>query len=389
MKYSNFFPYTLLVTLGAAAPHSQREQWPLKPNPDASQGGIYSFPLNQWNGLFHTINITLGTPPQPFNVSVDLTTNAFFVPSASCNQWACQGRRLYQSNASRTYSQGGRWDETEYWSVEYSGYLSRDTLRIGDLAIEDIVFEEYTDSAYTSILAWDVGFDGALGLGTPWDEDQDWQPYPNILSLLMQKRCLRQNVFALKFPRLLASAPGELTLGGSNPAIPAGPFRNVSLVPPENSPPRFRDGWNVPLGSITLNTSHPIHVPTQGYVASLVSQPLLILPDDLARNFSKIIGAEPIALLWEYIPCDRRPYLPELSFVIGGEMFTINAFDYTFEWDPQRGYAPLCLLWIGGAMDYNMDDGSVVLGTPFLKRWYTRWDLDERKIGCKSAERWV
>lgn len=294
------------------------------------------------------------------------------------------GRQEYSSNQSSTYSPNGSYASASYWAVRYTGILSQDTVSIAGVEIQNQMFEEYTDSHMISIGGMDVGFDGMLGLAPPWSEEQNGEKYPNYLSLLMKEEKLEENVFSLRYPTTLEEQ-GELMLGGSNSNLYTGSFRNISLLPDDVDTPGLQGGWTVPLSSITLNTPHPLHLPTPNYTAALVSEPLLILPTAFARNITKIIGAEPFYLWLQSVPCDRRPYLPTLTFEIEGQEFTIDAWDYTFEWSfgMPEGSAPMCAVWIGESGDYGLGEGVVGLGTAFLKRWYSRWDFEGRRIGRK------
>lgn len=330
----------------------------------------------------HTVNITVGTPLQHFNVSVDFESNTFFIPSADCKGSECEYERLYYGNQSHTYEPNGTKASASYWSVTYDGFLSQDTIRIGDLEVENQVFEEYTESYWRSIAGLQWGFDGVLGLAPPWTHPSHSPGYPSYLPLLQERDMLEENVFSIKYPHKWGNQ-GEITFGGSNPDLYTGAFRNVSFLSDDDMPPRWKGHWNIKIDSMTFNTSIPLHQPAPNWTATLTSDPILILPKDFAINITTIIGAKPMNMLWYYIPCDRRPYLPELTVEISGENYTIDAFDYTFEL--HTPYDELvCPLWIDDSEQYGVEGGAVVLGTAFLKRFYSRWNLDTREIGCKS-----
>jgi hypothetical protein len=110
---------------------------------------------------------------------------------------------------------------------------------------------------------------------------------------------------------------------------------------------------------------------------------MLVLPSDFISIIREGIGAKPANMVWDSIPCDTRPYLPELTFTIGGRNFTIDAFDYTFEYPVGFGYAPMCMLWFEKDDEMGGEGKQVMLGTPFLKGVYTTFDMDNKEIGCK------
>lgn len=334
------------------------------------------------------MNITIGTPPQHFNVSLDVTSNAFFVPSIDCDD-ACRWwmpMHSYTANESSTYEPNGTSAVNDYWGDRYRGHLVRDTVRFGELEASNMTFLPFDERNTVSILGWDVGFDGLMGLAPPWNRYRHEyypQEYPNFLEYVDQKKLVDEKVFSLALPRGLDDR-GEFMLGGTNPNLYRGSFQTVKLLNDSDISHPYKGLWNIPIESITLNTSIPYHLPlNSNYTAAIVSEPIIILPTNFTRDLNKIIGATPFNWLWDAIPCDRRPYLPQLTFSIGGHNLTIDAFDYTFEFELPYGFAPACLTWFGAEDQYGYGDSTVVLGNTFLKGFYTRFDWGKREVGCE------
>ncbi|KAF2867817.1 aspartic peptidase domain-containing protein [Massariosphaeria phaeospora] len=265
----------------------------------------------------------------------------------------------------------------------YIGYTARDSVSIAGLDIEKYAYQEYTEMRQGLVLAINWGFDGLLGLTPPWNTDSIG--YPTYTSRLLQQDNLEEKVFSTKFPRFLHEE-GEFMVGDSNSDLYTGEFRTIKALDDAEGPGTYEGRWNVPISSITLNTSLPLRLPTPNCTAVLLSEAILALPRQFVQNFTEIIGAEPFSWWWQTVPCDRRAYLPELTFEIGGHNFSINAFDYTFEWEvPRDGYGIMCVLAVeGGEMDGN---DCIGLGTPFLKGFYERFDLKERTIGFAELKR--
>ena len=94
---------------------------------------------------------------------MDTGSSNLWVPSQSCGSIACYLHSKYDSSASSSFKKNGSEFGIRYGSGEVAGYISQDTVRIGDLKIKNQLFGEATSEPG---LAFAFGkFDGILGLG--------------------------------------------------------------------------------------------------------------------------------------------------------------------------------------------------------------------------------
>ena len=323
--------------------------------------------------VFYKTNVTIGTPPQPFNVAVDTSEDNIFVPSATCLYDVCDRRQVshpYNGSLSSTYRpKGGSAISTPSWAlVDYRGFWSQDTVHIGDLNIANHVFEEWTSASCVAIGCIGTGYDGALGLAPPWNHQSE---NPNLLSALLSQKLLDQPVFSLKLP-IDQHTEGELLFGGINPKVNSSTFTNLPVVNMTSE-----DGF--------FDSPHPLQasLPSPAYAWLDSALPYLILPTELARNMTAAIGAQQGPYWFHNIPCERRQELPLLTFTLNGHNFSISAFEYTIEIDeliPHMGR--ICITTFMEAGDYGLGD-VILLGHPFLKGFYSAWNFGDREVGCK------
>lgn len=94
---------------------------------------------------------------------MDTGSSNLWVPSTKCGSIACYLHQKFDSSASSSYKANGSEFEIRYGSGEVKGFISEDTLKIGDLKIKKQLFGEVTEEPG---LAFAFGrFDGILGLG--------------------------------------------------------------------------------------------------------------------------------------------------------------------------------------------------------------------------------
>ncbi|GLB43273.1 putative peptidase A1 family protein [Lyophyllum shimeji] len=90
----------------------------------------------------YSAQISIGTPPQKFSVSIDTGSGNLWVPSSKCTAKACMNHRKYDSAASTTYTKNGTKFANTYGSGSVEGFYSQDIVRIGNIVIEDQIFAE-------------------------------------------------------------------------------------------------------------------------------------------------------------------------------------------------------------------------------------------------------
>ena len=316
--------------------------------------------------------------------------NDVFIPSATCGYPEyCDQRQKdhpYNSSQSATYIANGTYASSKWAAVNYSGFLSQDTVRIAGLNITEFTFEEWTEPSCYSVGCVEFGYDGVLGLAPPSASSSDINR-PNLLLSFLRHNLLDSSIFSLRLP-LYEDQEGELLFGSINPAINRSDFVTLPVLN-ETSDHRYKNAWTVPASHVSFNSLKPLKVslgPT-GYAIFDIATPYIILPTTLARNITAAIGAMQ-GPAWLYnIPCERRQELPSFQVTMGGHEFIITAFEYVLE--AEGIFVPpgvrLCVpaFMPADQFGYGREWSGIILGHPFVRGFYSKWDFGRGEVGCK------
>ncbi|XP_027388177.1 pregnancy-associated glycoprotein 1-like isoform X3 [Bos indicus x Bos taurus] len=117
-------------------------------------------PLRNIRDFFYVGNITIGTPPQEFQVIFDTGSSELWVPSIFCNSSTCSKHDRFRHLESSTFRLSRRTFSITYGSGRIEALVVHDTVRIGDLVSTDQQFGLcLEESGFEG-----MRFDGVLGL---------------------------------------------------------------------------------------------------------------------------------------------------------------------------------------------------------------------------------
>jgi len=325
----------------------------------------HTVPISNFLNAQYFSEISVGSPPQDFKVVLDTGSSNLWVPSSECGSIACYLHSKYDHSSSSTYKKNGSNFEIRYGSGELAGYVSEDTVRIGDLEIKNQLFAEATSEPG---LAFAFGrFDGILGLG--YDTISVNKMPPPFYNMLDQK-LLDEPVFAFYLSDTNEADDSEVTFGGVNKDHYEGTMTKIPL--------RRKAYWEVDLDAITFGDS-TAEIDNTGVILDTGTS-LIALPSTLAELLNKEIGAKKSYNGQYTVECDKRDSLPDLTFTLTGHNFTIGPFDYILEVQGS------CISAFMG-MDFPEPAGPLaILGDAFLRRWYSVYDLGNNAVGLAKAK---
>ncbi|KAK3625326.1 aspartic proteinase precursor [Elasticomyces elasticus] len=310
-------------------------------------------------------DIAIGTPPQEFKVVLDTGSSNLWVPSTDCGSIACYLHSKYDHSGSSTYKKNGSEFEIRYGSGELSGYISQDTVQIGDLKLKDQLFAEATAEPG---LAFAFGrFDGIMGLG--YDTISVNHITPPFYTMIDQG-LLDEPVFAFYLGDTNSGEDSEAIFGGINKDHYTGEMTKIPL--------RRKAYWEVDLDAITFG-GQTAEIESTGAILDTGTS-LIALPSTLAELLNKEIGAKKGYNGQYTVECTARDSLPDLTFTLTGHNFTIGPYDYILE---VQGSC------ISSFMGFDIPEPAgplAILGDAFLRQWYSVYDLGNNAVGLAKSK---
>ncbi|OAQ85755.1 peptidase A1 [Purpureocillium lilacinum] len=327
----------------------------------------------QKTGFFYTIEIQIGTPPQPVSVNFDTGSSELWVNpvcSKSTDPKFCESFGRF--NGSQTYTDLHRNGSIRYGTGRADLEYGYDYIQIGSAKISQQMFGVAYDS--------DFAVTGILGAGPSlngWDS-----AYPYVIDNLATQGFTNSRAFSLDI-RSIESNRGSVVFGGIDTKKFSGHLEKRPIIPAAQSPDGQTRYW-VYLDGITVSKPDGTNVTV---FDKPNSQPVLLdsgytvsaLPKEI---FNEILKAFPEATppqsgsdLYQ-VPCDIGKSKGHVNFKFGETLINVPYNDFIWQ-QPQNN---LCVLGV------TTDGGFPVLGDTFLRAAYVVYDWDNRNIHLANNE---
>ncbi|XP_043202581.1 cathepsin D-like [Amphibalanus amphitrite] len=338
----------------------------------AAEPATVSLPLTkvEANGQRYFLGeMSVGTPGQAMTVTVDITGPLSYVPSVNCSDPFCTSHKQYDSAASSTYEADGTPFELPL-GQNASGVLSKDSISVAGATVSGQTFGEAT--AVWNSYSVQAPNDGVLGLGFGFSAGE--QGVPTIVESMVEQGLIGQWLAGLWLGR--GDAGGELTLGGLNDDR-----RSSELA---WAPVTFNEehqSWMASVESLAVGETSICS--ENCFVTALSTTPYFYMSMEAAKAVNDALGGFDIGQPGVAgLDCSTLYTLPTLQIEAAGRTLEMSPLEYTFIY-PFGGGVEMCLSGFVGLPDF--DDNVTVLGSLFMQKFYTAYDMDTMRVGFADS----
>lgn len=315
--------------------------------------------------------VLVGTPAQTFNVVFDTGSGNLLIPSSQCPSLACQRHANYDATASSTSREascfpGGPAEDLdapisiEFGTGSISGSCRRDQVCLGNDFCTEMSFiaaSEESDSPFALFK-----FDGVLGLSPEsMAQSEDF----SMKTVVGTSPYLASPLFAVFFTEDEDEEP-EITFGA---------IKHEHMAPGESmiwAPVDDTVGyWEVRLTDLFVGST------AQGLCGDAPCRAAVDTGTSALAWPTQIHDAVQLAITSSMGSACDRSSMPRLGFQLADHILYLDPADYTQD-DCELTFM---------ALDVPPPNGPImILGVPFLTKFYTAYDTTSMQVGFAVAQ---
>ncbi|AAF27055.1 F4N2.8 [Arabidopsis thaliana] len=335
-------------------------------------GGTSFGGLKNFDGVVFYGEISVGSPPQKFNVVFDTGSTDLWVPSKEWPEETDHKHPKFDKDASKTcrLMKGGEVN-IAYETGSVVGILAQDNVNVGGVVIksQDLFLARNPDTYFRS-----VKFDGVIGLGI---KSSRAQGSVTVWENMVKQKLITKPIFSLYLRPHKGDGGedpngGQIMFGGFDPKQFKGEHVYVPMKLSD-------DRWKIKMSKIYINGKPAINFCDDVECTAMVDSGSTDIfgPDEAVGKIYKEIGATKVI-----IRCEQFPALPDIYFEIGGKHLRLTKHDYVeVKTNPKKR----CRLRIVKSKNRRKD---WVLGEAFMTKFHTVFDYGDVKtprIGFAEA----
>ncbi|ORY93447.1 aspartic peptidase domain-containing protein [Syncephalastrum racemosum] len=150
--------------------------------------------------LAYMMNISIGTPPQPFTLLLDTGSSTTWVPIAGCGQFCGSPAHTLKTTASSTFTTDNLIFSVRYGEGFSRGFYAKDTVTLaGGVKVPNANFavSDFNDGELTI-----DGADGIIGIGPDVlssYNNPEGRVIPTLVTTMFQDKVIDKNLFSVYF----------------------------------------------------------------------------------------------------------------------------------------------------------------------------------------------
>mmetsp|Transcript_97334 Transcript_97334/g.303071 ORF Transcript_97334/g.303071 Transcript_97334/m.303071 type:complete len:410 (-) Transcript_97334:37-1266(-) len=361
----NFFTIFLLLCLPLLT-HAERLQSSLSVS--LSKRTFRETKSGERHKMAYYGDITVGSPGQSFTVVFDTGSGNLIVPGADCSSRACQkhsrfdrhkssGTKLVNCDGSAVGAFGPDAITITFGTGRITGHCMQGQICVGNICSTGN-FISSTEESYSPFGTF--SFDGVLGLALP---SLALSNAFSMMGLLTEGQALAQPLFSV-FLSDSDDETSEITFGDVKREHMASDLFWVPVTGTSGY-------WEVGIEDITLDGKRQ-NICTDCRVAVDTGTSQLAGPSEVISRLSDALGVES--------DCSNYGELPKLGFIIGKRILSLEPRHYV---DRAKSFCDVSLM----KLDVPPPKGPIfIFGIPFLQKYFTVYDLPNRKVGFAVAK---
>jgi len=335
-------------------------------------------PVTNQNGdSAYFASVSVGTPPQSFNVIIDTGSADFWLASTQCT--TCTGTNLFDASKSSTLTASPSSVTIRYGSGAVAGNLATDTVSMGGFTVAG---QTWLTVVQTTAKIVTGSVSGIMGLAfsaiaatraTPF-----WQALLNGNQLQAPEMSFYFTRFGNQATAQVEEPGGVFTIGGTNATFFKGNVEFINM--PSNIPSSF---WLLQLTSLTAGGS-AIPITTGNGALSAIDTGTTLIggpTSDVSAFWSAVPGSQRVSGMQGFFsfPCSSKI---QVTMAFGGKSWPINSDDMNL-----GRLSSLSNQCLGGIFDLSLGSNaggsgpSWVVGDVFLKNVYSVFRATPPSIG--------
>ncbi|KAJ8373946.1 hypothetical protein SKAU_G00045260 [Synaphobranchus kaupii] len=314
--------------------------------------------------------ISIGTPPQSFQVLFDTGSSNLWVDSSYCSNQACTYHTQYNPQRSSTYSSSSHTIYLPYGSGSLYAVLGYDTVEVAGITVPRQVFGLSTREPSQPFLS--AKFDGILGLAYPSMASGQATP---VMDNMMQDDLLDANLFAFYLSRNEEQS-SELSFG----EVDQSKYQGQIYWTPVTA----ETYWQIGIDGFQVNNKETGWC-SQGCQAIVdTGTPSLTCPHQFLGYLMRGIGAQQNQYGEYMVDCSETQNLPTISLTMSGVDFALPPSAYISVYY-QNGHQVCTVNIYPTYLPSQNGQPLWILGDVFLREYYSVYDRSNNRVGFATA----